>query len=132
MVVRWGPGGLILPKNINDLLVRLACHTPPLKKEKKQGEMPLTSLGPIPSLNSTFFNGMELRLDNGISPCFFAFLRRTGPSLNLFCFSEKICFLYIDKFSKPVYVGLAPITHYINFMIPAHLVLKQPLHFHCY
>ena len=33
----------------------MACHTPPLKKAKKQGEMPLPSLGPIPSLNSTFF-----------------------------------------------------------------------------
>jgi len=36
----------------------MACHTPPLKKVKKQEEMPLPSLGPIPSLNSTFFNGM--------------------------------------------------------------------------
>jgi len=27
----------------------MACHTPPLKKVKKQGEMPLPSLGPIPS-----------------------------------------------------------------------------------
>ena len=26
----------------------MACHTPPLKKAKKQGEMPLPSLGPIP------------------------------------------------------------------------------------
>ena len=41
----------------------MACHTPPLKKVKKQGEMPLPSLG--------------------------------IPSLNPFCFSEKIfCFLY--------------------------------------
>jgi len=31
----------------------MACHTPSLKKAKKQGEMPLPSLGPIPSLNST-------------------------------------------------------------------------------
>ena len=26
----------------------MACHTPPLKKVKKQGEMLLPSLGPIP------------------------------------------------------------------------------------
>jgi len=26
----------------------MACHTPPLKKVKKQGEVPLPSLGPIP------------------------------------------------------------------------------------
>ena len=35
----------------------------------------LSSLGPIPSLNSTFFNGMGPRLGNGFSPCFLAFLR---------------------------------------------------------
>ena len=40
-------------KNKKDL--GMACHIPPLKKAKKQGEMPLPSLGPIPSLNSTFF-----------------------------------------------------------------------------
>ena len=34
---------------------RDGLSTPPLKKVKKQGEMPLPSLGPIPSLNSTFF-----------------------------------------------------------------------------
>ena len=36
----------------------MACHTPLLKKAnlKKQGEMPLSSLGPIPSLNSTSLN----------------------------------------------------------------------------
>ena len=36
----------ISPKNEKDL--GMACHTPPLKKVKKQGEMPLPSLGPIP------------------------------------------------------------------------------------
>jgi len=41
------------PKKENDL--GMACHIPPLKKAKKQGEMPLPSLSPIPSLNSTFF-----------------------------------------------------------------------------
>ena len=34
------------PKNKKDL--GMACHTPPLKKAKKHGEMPLPSLGPIP------------------------------------------------------------------------------------
>jgi len=34
------------PKNKNDL--GMFCHIPPLKKAKKQGEMPLPSLGPIP------------------------------------------------------------------------------------
>jgi len=34
------------PKKKKDL--GMACHTPPLKKTKKQGEMPLPSLGPIP------------------------------------------------------------------------------------
>ena len=33
------------PKNKKDL--GMACHTPPLKKVKKQGEMPLPSLSPI-------------------------------------------------------------------------------------
>jgi len=33
-------------KNKKDL--GMACHTPPLKKVKKQGGMPLPSLGPIP------------------------------------------------------------------------------------
>ena len=48
----------------------MACHIriiPPLEKAKKQGEMPLTRLSPIPSLNSTFCNGMGLSLVNGIS-----------------------------------------------------------------
>ena len=36
----------------------MACHTPPLKRVKKQGEM---------------LNGMGPRLGNGISPCFFTF-----------------------------------------------------------
>ena len=53
----------------------MACHIPsPPEKPKKQEEMPLTSLSPIPSLNSTFFiNGMGLRLVNGISSCFLGF-----------------------------------------------------------
>jgi len=59
------------PINRKDL--GMAYHTLPLKKVKKQGEMPLPSLCPIPSLNSTFFNGMGPRLGNGISICFFTF-----------------------------------------------------------
>jgi len=43
----------IFSENKKDL--GMACHIPPLKKAKKQGEMPLPSLGPIPSLNSKFF-----------------------------------------------------------------------------
>jgi len=35
----------------------MACHTPPLTKVKKQGEIPLPSLGPIP-LNNVEFRGV--------------------------------------------------------------------------
>jgi len=51
----------------------MACHIPPLKKAKKQGEMPLPSLGPIPLKNVEFMDGTGPRLGNGISPCFFCF-----------------------------------------------------------
>ena len=51
----------------------------------------------ILSLNSKFFNGMGLRLGNGISPCCFTFcgVEYDRSSLNpFFCFAEKIfCFL---------------------------------------
>ena len=58
-----------------------------LKKPKEQREMPLPSLSPIPSLNSTFLNGMGMWL---------------RPSLNPFHFSEKIfCFL-VDNSNIPV------------------------------
>ena len=53
----------------------MASHNPPLKKAKKHRKMPLSILGPIPSLNSTFYRWDELRMGNGISPCFFAFSR---------------------------------------------------------
>jgi len=78
----------------------MACHTPPLKKVKKQGEMPLPSLGPIPLKNVEFRDGMGPRLGNGISrarisPCFL----RGGvwqAILNPLCFSEIIfCFSYV-------------------------------------
>ena len=36
----------------------MACHTPPLKKVKKQGEVLLPSLGPIPLKNVEFRYGM--------------------------------------------------------------------------
>ena len=61
------------PKNRKDL--GMACHTLPLKKVKKQGEMPLPSLSPIPLKNVEFRDGMGPRLGNCISPCFFTFLR---------------------------------------------------------
>ena len=56
----------------------MACHIriiPPLEKAKKQGEMPLTRLSPIPLQNVEFRDGMGLSLVNGISPCFLAFSR---------------------------------------------------------
>ena len=46
----------------------MACHTPPLKKAKKEGAMPLPSLSAIQSLKSQW-DGMG----NGISPGFLAF-----------------------------------------------------------
>ena len=36
----------------------MVCHTLPLKKVKKQGEMPLPSLGPITLRNVEFRDGM--------------------------------------------------------------------------
>jgi len=46
----------------------MACHIPTLKKVKKQGKMPLPSLGPIPlKKNVEFRDGMGPRLGNGIS-----------------------------------------------------------------
>ena len=67
----------------------MAYHTAPLIKAKKQGEMPLPSLTPIPLKKVEFRDGMGLRLGNGISSCFLALLRYDRPSLNPFCFSEK-------------------------------------------
>ena len=54
----------------------MACHTPPLKKVKEQGKVPLPSLGPITLIlkNVEFRDGMGLRRGNGISPCFLTFL----------------------------------------------------------
>ena len=37
----------------------MACHTPPLKKVKKQGEMALPSLSPIPFKNVELRDGTE-------------------------------------------------------------------------
>ena len=74
----------------------MACHTPPLKKVKKQGEMPLPSLGPIPLKNVEFRDGMGLRLGNGISPGFFTFVRggvrQAIPKSFLFT-GQFFCFL---------------------------------------
>ena len=52
----------ISPKNKKDL--GMACHTPPLKKAKKQGEMPLPSLDPIPLKNVEFRDGMGYKTSN--------------------------------------------------------------------
>ena len=48
----------------------MACHTPHLKKAKKQGEMPLPILSPIPSLNSTFYEWDGTEEGNGIMKIF--------------------------------------------------------------
>ena len=52
----------------------MACHIPPLKKARKQWEMPLPSLSPIPLKNVEVRDGIGPRLGNGISHCF-TFLR---------------------------------------------------------
>jgi len=49
----------------------LSYSTP--QKIKEQVEMPLPSLGPIPFLNSTFFQWDGTEAGYGISTCFFAF-----------------------------------------------------------
>ena len=41
----------------------MACHIPSLKKAKKQGEMPLPSLGPIPLNKCVAKNGLGTRLE---------------------------------------------------------------------
>jgi len=43
------------PAKYNEMWLEPKLTTPPLKKAKKQGEMPFPSLGPIPSLNSLTF-----------------------------------------------------------------------------
>jgi len=68
----FNPGGVIsvaapLPNNVlsvtesknlikGDLV--MVCHTPPLEKAKKQGEMPLPILSPISFQNVDFRDGM--------------------------------------------------------------------------
>ena len=51
-----------------------SCHIPPLKKKQRNAITPPQS-HPIPSLNSTFSEWGGTEDGNGISPCFFAFLR---------------------------------------------------------
>jgi len=56
----------------------MAYHTPPLKKVKKQGEMPLPSLGPIPlnlasnasqvAHDRSFLGGKKCRLQCQVLP----------------------------------------------------------------
>ena len=57
-------GKKISLKDYKDLVILAVTFgiIPPLEKAKKQGEMPLTGLSPIPYLNSTFYNGMGLSL----------------------------------------------------------------------
>ena len=44
----------------------MACHTPPLERAKKQGEMPLRSLSPITFENRlSLFGGLDSGLDCG-------------------------------------------------------------------
>ena len=45
----------------------MACHIPPLKKAKKQGEVPLPILSLIHFKNVEFRNWMGVRMVNGIS-----------------------------------------------------------------
>jgi len=79
----------------------MACHTPPLKKANKQGEMPLPSLGSIPLKNVEFRDGMGPRLGNGISSCLFAFLRggvwQAIPKC-FYCFGENFLLLVCELF----------------------------------
>ena len=76
------------PKNKKDL--GMACHIPPLKKAKKQGEMPLPSLGPIPK-----FYIFLMGWDRGwvmAFPLVSSLLRGVEydrPSLNPFVFRRK-------------------------------------------
>ena len=91
----------------------MACHTPPLKKVKKQGETPfITQPWSHPIKNVEFRDGMGPRLGNGISPCFFTFLRggvwQAIPKSFLF-FEKFFGFLYIKHhFISPEVAGFAP------------------------
>jgi len=51
----------------------MACHTPPLKKAKKQGECYYPSLA-----NVDFSDGTGVRMGNGLFLCFFERWSRTG------------------------------------------------------
>ena len=63
----------------------MACHTPPLKEAKKQGEMPLPSVGLIPFKN----------LGDGWDRGWVMAVEYDRPSQNPFYFSEKIfCYLF--------------------------------------
>jgi len=78
----------------------MACHTPPLKRVKKQGEMPLPSLGPIPSLNSDDtehsnnsdeHSAIKVARKIRISSFSIAFNQNKNVSLFLFLFSTHTC-----------------------------------------
>ena len=53
----------------------MACHTPPLKKAKETRGNAITQPQSHPFKNVEFRDGKGLKLDDGSSPCFFAFLR---------------------------------------------------------
>ena len=53
----------------------MACHTPPLIKAKEIRGNAITQPQSHPFKNVEFRDGKGLKLDDGISPCFFAFLR---------------------------------------------------------
>ena len=66
----------------------MAFHTNPSKKAKKQVELLLPNLGPIPSLNSTFLNRMGLRMSKSIFLCFDGWSMTSHP-WNPFYLLEK-------------------------------------------
>jgi len=84
-----------LQERKGDLVV--ACHSPPLKKEKVKKQGITHPFSPIPSLNPTFVNRMELSMGNGMSPSFFACLRggvQQAITKSLLIFQRK-CFAFL-------------------------------------
>jgi len=79
-------------------------YSTPQNSEETRGSA-ITQPQPCPIIkNVEFRDGIELRLGNGTSPCFFLFflgVEHDRPSLNPFCFSEKIfCFLFVEMRSQ--------------------------------
>ena len=86
----------------------MACHTPPLKKAKEIRGNAITQPQSHPFKNVEFRDGKGLKLDDGISPCFFAcfegwsltghpkyviyiFWRNFASFYELFCVHEMCC-----------------------------------------